>query len=52
MAGEKSIFESIEEKAKEIGKKVEEILDDVSADEEPLKVTYPDGETAPEPPKK
>jgi hypothetical protein len=52
MAGEKSIFESIEDKAKEIGKKVEEILDDVSADEEQVKVTYPEGETSSESSKK
>jgi hypothetical protein len=42
MPDEKSIVEKIEEKAKEIGQKVEKVLDDISADEEPLKVTYPD----------
>jgi hypothetical protein len=42
MPDEKSIVDKIEEKAKEIGQKVEKVLDDISADEEPLKVTYPD----------
>ena len=50
--GEKSILEQLEEKAKEVVKKVEDALDEISADEEPLKVTYPDDEKPPEPAKK
>jgi hypothetical protein len=42
MPDEKSVLDKIEEKAKEIGEKVEKVLDDISADEEPLKITYPD----------
>ena len=42
MPDEKSIFEKLEDGAKEIGKKVEKVLDEISADEEPLNVTYPE----------
>ncbi len=52
MADEKSILEKVEDKAKELSKKVEGVLDQISADEEPLKVTYPDSEKPEDPEKK
>ena len=52
MPDEKSIIDTVEEKAKEIGKKVEKALDDMGADEERLKVTYPDANKPTDAPKK
>lgn len=51
MGDEKSILQKIEDTAKDVGKKVEEALDEMGADEEPLKVTYPDAAKPAEPPK-
>lgn len=39
---EKSIIDKVEETAKDAFKKVEKVLDEIAADEEPVTVTYPD----------
>ena len=49
MPDDKSIIDKAEEKAKEIGKKIEEVLEDMGADEERLKVTYPNADKPSDP---
>jgi hypothetical protein len=49
MPEKKTILDKIEDKAKEIENKIEQVLDDISADEERLTVTYPDAEKSPTP---
>jgi hypothetical protein len=42
IAQENSIVDKVEEAAKDAFKKVEKVFDEISADEEPVTVTYPD----------
>jgi hypothetical protein len=42
MTNEKSIIDKVEDAAKDAFKKVEKVLDEIAADEEPVTVTYPD----------
>ena len=52
MADDKSLLGKIDSKVEEIARKAEQVIEDIGADEQPLKVVYPDADKTAEPPKK
>jgi hypothetical protein len=51
MSKDKSLLEDIEGAAKSVVKKVEEVLDEIAADEKPHTVTYDEDDAKPSPEK-